>query len=140
MGSEHYANNPFEDNIEFMEACDKPFPDSPTLVYPSEEMQWELIKEEFKETRLAREAGDIVEVADGLIDMIKVITEYGESCGFPMQELWDEVHRSNMSKVVDGKVIRREDGKILKPEGYRKPDIARVLREHGWTGEEVAAK
>ena len=134
MGIPERANNPFEDNLEFMAACDKPFPKSPTLNYPSEEMQWGLIEEEFKETVKARNESDIVEVADGLIDLVKVIAEYGESCGFPMQALWDEVHRSNMSKVVDGKVIRRDDGKILKPDSYVKPDIAKVLREHGWEG------
>ena len=134
MGTNHAANNPFEDNLEFMAACDKPFPERPTLNYPSEEMQWGLIEEEFKETIKARNEGDIVEVADGLIDMIKVIAEYGESCGLPMQALWDEAHRSNMSKVVDGKVIKREDGKILKPDTYFKPEIASVLKQHGWEG------
>lgn len=121
--------NPFFDNLQFMVACDKPFPTEPTLVYPTEEMQFGLILEEFKETTLARAKGDMVEVADGLIDMIKVITEYGESCGFPMQELWNEVHKTNMAKVnpVTGRVIRREDGKILKPEGWVKPDIAGIL-------------
>jgi len=126
--------NPFTDNLEFMRACNKPFPSAPSLAVPTEEMQWELIEEEFKETVLARERGDIVEVADGLIDMIKVITEYGETIGVPMQQVWDEIHRSNMAKIdpVTGKVIRREDGKILKPEGWVKPDVLKVLKGAGF--------
>lgn len=39
----------------------------------------------------------------------------------------DEVTRSNLSKIVDGKVLRREDGKILKPEGFRRPNIQGAL-------------
>lgn len=121
--------NPFTDNLEFMHACGKPFPTRPSLDVPTEAMQWKLIEEEFKETVDARAAGDLVEVADGLIDLIKVITEYGETLGLPMQALWDEVHRSNMAKVdpVTGAVTRREDGKILKPEGWKKPDIAAIV-------------
>lgn len=123
------GNNPFQDNLDFMRACGKPIPERPTLDYPSEAMQWGLIEEEFKEARDARAAGDIVEVADGLIDMVKVILEYGESCGIPMQAVWDEIHRSNMAKVdpATGKVIRRADGKVLKPEGWQRPQVDRVL-------------
>lgn len=56
-----------------------------------------------------------------------------------MQALWDEVQRSNEAKAIeqpDGsfKVVRRADGKILKPPGWTPPDIAGVLRAHGWKG------
>ena len=48
-----------------------------------------------------------------------------------MQDIYDdafnEVHRSNMAKLVDGKVIRREDGKVLKPEGWQPPQLAQFL-------------
>ena len=48
-----------------------------------------------------------------------------------MQEIYDEafneVHRSNMAKLVDGKVIRREDGKVLKPNGRKPPQLAQFL-------------
>ena len=41
----------------------------------------------------------------------------------PASVAFNRVHNNNMTKVVDGKVILREDGKILKPEGYVKPDM-----------------
>ena len=41
---------------------------------------------------------------------------------------FNEVHRSNMAKLVDGKVIRREDGKVLKPEGWQPPQLAQFLQ------------
>ena len=48
-----------------------------------------------------------------------------------MQGIYDdafnEVHRSNMAKLVDGKVLRREDGKVLKPEGWQPPQLAQFL-------------
>lgn len=53
----------------------------------------------------------------------------GLRLGFPMEAGWHEVHASNMAKVdkETGKVIRREDGKILKPEGWVGPNLAAVL-------------
>ncbi|WP_063023866.1 hypothetical protein [Nocardia niwae] len=51
----------------------------------------------------------------------------------PLDEVWQAVNDSNMAKLVDGKVVRREsDNKILKPEGWTAPDIAGVLARHGW--------
>jgi predicted HAD superfamily Cof-like phosphohydrolase len=48
-----------------------------------------------------------------------------------MQHIYDdafnEVHRSNMAKLVDGKVLRRDDGKVLKPEGWQPPQLAQFL-------------
>ena len=42
-------------------------------------------------------------------------------------DAFNEVHRSNMAKLVDGKVIRRDDGKVLKPEGWQPPQLAQFL-------------
>jgi predicted HAD superfamily Cof-like phosphohydrolase len=41
--------------------------------------------------------------------------------------VWEEVRASNMSKFVDGKAIKNKDGKIMKPDSYFRPDIAKVL-------------
>ena len=50
----------------------------------------------------------------------------------PFNEAWAVVHVSNMAKLgPDGKPIYREDGKILKPEGWQPPDIGAVLDAHG---------
>lgn len=122
-------SNPFIDNLEFMRACGKAVPERPTFDVPTEAMQWGLVEEEFKETVLARERGDIVETADGIIDTVKVLLEYGESIGIDTEAVWNEIHRSNMAKVdpETGAVVRRDDGKILKPEGWKKPDVRKVL-------------
>ncbi|MET8430132.1 hypothetical protein [Nocardia sp. NPDC004860] len=50
----------------------------------------------------------------------------------PLKSLWKEVHASNMRKLVDGKVIRDEGGKVLKPAHWSPPDIAGVLATAGW--------
>lgn len=59
----------------------------------------------------------------------EVVWSLGVKLGFPMEAGWCEVHSSNMAKVdaVTGKVIRRDDGKILKPEGWVGPNLAAVL-------------
>jgi predicted HAD superfamily Cof-like phosphohydrolase len=88
----------------------------------------ELIREEFEEFKVASLAGDVIEAADALGDLLYVI--YGASLewGIPLDAVFDEVHRSNMTKVwPDGTVHRREDGKILKPEAYSPVDLRRVL-------------
>jgi predicted HAD superfamily Cof-like phosphohydrolase len=71
---------------------------------------------------------DMIEAADALGD-IRYITDGGNLIsGFPGEAILAEIHRSNMSKLLDdGTVLRREDGKILKGPNYFKPDIKRVL-------------
>lgn len=71
---------------------------------------------------------DVIEAADALGD-IRYITDGGNLIsGFPGEAILAEIHRSNMSKLLeDGSVLRREDGKILKGPNYTKPDIRRVL-------------
>ena len=68
-----------------------------------------------------------VEVADALADIDYVVQGAALVFGIPHDAVFDEVHRSNMAKLVDGKVIRREDGKVLKPEGWTPPDVLGVL-------------
>lgn len=53
--------------------------------------------------------------------------------GIPLNEVFRVVQDSNMAKLVDGRIIRDESGKIRKPEGWQPPDIAGVLRAHGWS-------
>ncbi|MGX1809740.1 pyrophosphohydrolase domain-containing protein [Nocardia sp. NPDC055321] len=50
----------------------------------------------------------------------------------PLKTLWNEVHANNMSKLVDGRVLRDAGGKVPKPEGRAPPDIRSVLERHGW--------
>jgi predicted HAD superfamily Cof-like phosphohydrolase len=91
-----------------------------------------LIDEEYRELCdgfLRRHIGDI---ADGGADLVWVVQGLFATLGINFEEVWKEVRASNMSKVSDnGKIKKREDGKILKPESYFKPDIEKVLKEQG---------
>jgi predicted HAD superfamily Cof-like phosphohydrolase len=83
-----------------------------------------LIREEAAETITAIESNDIVEVADGLCDLIYVALGAALEFGIDLAPLFDEVHRSNMEKV-GGDI--RSDGKILKPDGWKPPRIRELL-------------
>jgi NTP pyrophosphatase (non-canonical NTP hydrolase) len=86
-----------------------------------------LVEEEFTELMDEWDAGNIVGVADGAGDLIWVVLGLCNALGINISPVWDEIRASNMSKTVDGKVIRRDDGKILKPDTYFKPNIAKAL-------------
>lgn len=74
---------------------------------------------------------NLVELADGLVDSVYVLLHCANSLGIPFDIVWDEVQRSNMAKVwEDGTAHKREDGKILKPPGWKPPDIFGVLMEY----------
>lgn len=89
------------------------------------ELRIKLIAEEFRELRLALDANDVVEVADALADLLYVTIGAALQWGIPLDRVFAEVHRSNMTKDGGGK---RADGKILKGPGYAPPDVAAVLR------------
>src|SRR4051812_41994673 len=94
-------------------------------------MRLGLIDEERQELEEAIIAGDVVEVADALGDMIYVINGLAIEMGIPLDKVVAEIHRSNMSKLqLDGTPKRREDGKILKGPNYFKPFIKKILDEH----------
>lgn len=87
-----------------------------------------LILEETNELIEAYLQGDIVEIADALTDLLYVVYGAGLAFGIDLDACFQEVHDSNMSKLdSDGKVIRREDGKVLKGPNFRKPDLKKVL-------------
>ena len=88
-----------------------------------------LLREEFREYLDGESFNDIVEVADALADIIYIACGTAVSYGIPLDDVFAEVHRSNMAKLVDGKVLRREDGKIQKPEGWTPPDVKGVLEK-----------
>lgn len=118
--------NVFADVARFMESCGLKMDGSDQ---DQAALYRKLIEEEYEEyLRAEREEDD----ADAVIDLIYVLIGYGISRGWPMARLWEEVQTANMTKVdpVTGRVRRRGDGKILKPEGWKPPDIARVLKEH----------
>lgn len=99
------------------------FPDQDTI-----KLRRELIDEELKELDVAIGDNDPVEVADALTDLLYVIYGMGHSFGLDLQKCFDEVHRSNMSKLdEDGKPIYREDGKILKGPSYTPPNLKDII-------------
>lgn len=71
---------------------------------------------------------DLVETADALGDLDYVISGFAHVAGIPHDDVIEEIHRSNMSKLgEDGNPIYRADGKILKGPDYFRPDIAKIL-------------
>jgi hypothetical protein len=93
-------------------------------------LRYNLLKEENEEYIDACRKGDIVEIADALGDQLYILfgTILKHGLQHKIEEVYDEIHRSNMSKLdANGEPIFREDGKILKSELYFKPDIRKIL-------------
>ena len=89
-----------------------------------------LMHEENEEYLEACKNGDLVEIADALGDMMYILCGTILSHGLQgkIEEIFEEIQRSNMSKLDDnGKPIYREDGKILKSKKYFKPNISKIL-------------
>jgi len=88
-----------------------------------------LLREEMNELEDALIGSDIVEVADAYADIIYIVL--GSALMHIGKErflrVWSEVHRTNMAKCPNGKSTSREDGKIVKPDGWTPPDIAGIL-------------
>lgn len=89
-----------------------------------------LIAEEYAEFVESLIDNNDAEKCDACFDMIWVIVGYMKSRGWDCEQIWDEGAKSNLSKIdiTTGKVIRREDGKILKPEGWKPPDFAKFVK------------
>jgi len=119
----------FDRVVEFMKTFGQEVKTSPE--FPSEDitgLRRDLIIEELTELQEAVDAKDIVEVADALTDLLYVIYGAGAAFGIDLDACFQEVHASNMSKLMpDGTVLRREDGKILKSPNYFVPDLKKVL-------------
>ncbi|WP_194768498.1 nucleoside triphosphate pyrophosphohydrolase family protein [Tamlana sp. I1] len=93
-------------------------------------LRFNLMKEENEEYLEAANNNDLVEVADALGDMLYIlcgtIIEHGMQ--YKIEEVFEEIQRSNMSKLGEGgQPIYREDGKVLKGPNYFKPDIKSIL-------------
>ena len=119
----------FHDQYRFLQAGDVPVG---TLA--AEELASKLIGEEV--TEFMNEwlyfddgmGGDPAVIKEAL-DLMYVTAQYLNVTIGPdkAKECWDALHANNMSKCTDGKLIKREDGKVLKPEGYKKLDLSEVL-------------
>ena len=115
--------NPFKDVDRFHVACDQEPNHSNYRMYLS------LIDEEHDELREAVEAGDRKEQLDALIDILVVTLGAIRTGDFDGEGAWQEVMRTNFAKIdpETGKVRKREDGKVLKPQGWTPPNLAPYL-------------
>ncbi|RZO98591.1 MAG: phosphoribosyl-ATP diphosphatase [Gammaproteobacteria bacterium] len=118
----------YQNDVEiFMNSGSQPVQKELSMDNDEAKLYMKLISEEYNETLDAFKKSDLVELADGLADMVWVIMGMCNSCGIQFDNVWKEVRASNMSKFVDGKAIKNEYGKIMKPKTYFKPNIKNAL-------------
>jgi hypothetical protein len=120
--------NIFEDQKRFMLACDQVVDEFKPKQY---RMYVNLIKEEWHELKEAVQAADRVEQLDALIDLLVVTTGALHSMGVDAEAAWNEVMQTNFAKIdpETGKVTKRKDGKVLKPEGWKPPKLKPFLKD-----------
>ena len=122
----------FEKVKTFMESFGQEVKDKPKL--PDEEivdLRLNLINEEFVELLTATNESDLVSIADALSDLLYVVYGAGHAFGIDLDKCFEEVQSSNMSKLEDGHPIFREDGKVLKSDTYRPPNLKEILFTEG---------
>ena len=113
---------------EFMAACGQEVNVVPTI--PDEgtrQMRHSILIEEVNELQYAETN---IDALDAITDILYVLlgTAHAYGLGDKLEAAFNEVHRSNMTKVMpDGKVMKREDGKIIKPDTYEKPNLQLIL-------------
>ena len=118
--------NPFRDQEKFMTACDQ------TVEGWNQEqfkLYIKLIEEEFKELKEAINNNDMLETLDALEDILVVTIGAIHSAGMDGEGAWKEVMKTNFAKIdkETGKVRKREDGKVLKPQGWTAPELEQFL-------------
>ena len=118
------TGNPFLDQYNFMRACDQTVDKQDLAQY---QLYCNLIREEFDELCAS---DNIVDDLDALIDILVVTIGAIHSLGANGEAAWNEVMRTNFAKIdpETGKVRKREDGKVLKPEGWQPPNLEPFTR------------
>ena len=113
------------DVVKFIEACDQIKTPENIGLYRN------LIVEEFWEFKIGDDKNDDVERLDACMDMIWVILGYCYMKGWDVDGAWDEVARSNLMKInpKTGKVNKRQDGKVLKPDGWTPPELEQFIKK-----------
>lgn len=122
--------NPFKDVETFLNAVGQNPPPFNAEESDQSRLYKNLIDEEYGEFLDAWHANDDAEKADACFDMIWVIIGYMRSRGWDVDKIWEHGAGTNLSKIdpTTGLVRRREDGKILKPEGWTPPDFAQFVK------------
>jgi predicted HAD superfamily Cof-like phosphohydrolase len=120
----------FTDVSVFLSAVGQQVPNKPIGETDQSKLYKKLIDEEYHEFLEAFYTDDTIEEIDACFDMMWVIIGYMKSRGWDCENIWDEGAKSNLSKIdpVTGSVRRREDGKILKPEGWKPPDFTKFVK------------
>ena len=91
-------------------------------------LRCDLIKEELEELKVAIKNKDLLEVADALTDILYVTYGAGHAFGIDLDKCFDEVQKSNMSKLgEDGRPIYNESGKVMKGPAYFKPNLNKLI-------------
>ena len=118
-------SNPFQDQASFMQACGQTVGVENRDQYA---LYLNLIREEVQELEDSQHP---VTDLDALIDILVVTIGAIHSMGADAEGAWNEVMRSNLDKIdpESGTVIKREDGKVLKPEGWTAPWLDPFLNE-----------
>lgn len=118
--------NIFRDQEKFMKACDQSVDKFNGTQF---DMYCSLIEEEHEELKQALTDDNDVEILDALIDILVVTIGAIHSAGMDAEGAWKEVMRSNFAKIDKGtgKVRKREDGKVLKPIGWKPPELRLYL-------------
>lgn len=103
--------------------------DTPTFLAEDViQLRLKLIQEEFDEIKKAVDNKDIVNLSKELADLLYVVYGMADTFGIPIDDVFGDVHVSNMSKLDEnGNPIRRADGKILKSNLYKEPDLSWLL-------------
>ena len=104
--------------IQFRKVMSQPIATDNAVVHI---LQLKLIVEEFEEFINAVEDEPDINQLKELADLVYVCFQYAAARGWPLDEALDRVYGSNMSKLVDGKPLRRKDGKVLKGPNYQPP-------------------
>ena len=115
----------FEKVGDFMEAFGQEVLFVPTMPDTNlAALRLDLIQEEVQELRDGLGKRSILEVADALTDILYVVYGAGHAFGIDLDDCFNEVHSSNMTKLgADGRPLYRDDGKVMKGPNYREPDL-----------------
>ena len=110
--------------IQFRKVMSQPIATENAAVHT---LQLNLIVEEFEEFINAVEGEPDINQLKELADLVYVCFQYAAARGWPLDEALHRVYGSNMSKLVDGRPLRRDDGKVLKGPNYKPPYLEDLL-------------
>ena len=121
-------SNVFRDQAKFMNACGQTVGSRNQDQF---DLYLKLIQEEVSELQTAIDNNDRVEQLDALIDIMVVTVGAVQSLGVDGEGAWKEVMSTNFAKIdsLTGRVRKREDGKVLKPVGWRPPELAKYINK-----------